>query len=179
MRVTITGATGYVGSRLVAALKARGDEVTALSRSAARARGQLGVDAVAWDWTAGPAPAEALAGRDAVVHLAGETVSQRWNDRVRALIRDSREAGTRRLVAGLAAADPAPRRLISASASAFYGPHGDEFVDESSPAGRDWLADVCVRWEREADAARDLGIDVVKVRTGLTLDASHGALASM
>ena len=179
MRVTITGATGFVGSRLVAALKARGDEVTALSRDAARASERLGVDAVAWDWTASPAPAEALAGRDAVVHLAGETVSQRWNAQVKAKILDSREQGTRQLVAGLDAAGPRPRRLICASASAFYGPHGDEVVDEASPAGRDWLADVCVRWEREADAARELGIDVVKVRTGLTLDAGYGALASM
>ena len=88
------------------------------------------------------------------MHLAGETVSQRWNAEVKAKILDSREQGTRQLVAGLDAADPRPRRLISASASAFYGPHGDEVVDEASPAGRDWLADVCVRWEREADAAR-------------------------
>jgi uncharacterized protein (TIGR01777 family) len=179
MRVTITGATGFVGTRLVAALRARGDEVTALSRDAARASERLGVEAVAWDWTAGPAPAAALAGRDAVVHLAGEPVSQRWNERVRAKIRDSREHGTRQLVAGIAASDPPPRRLICASASAFYGPHGDEIVDETSPAGRDWLADVCVRWEREADAAAPLGVDVVKLRTGLTLDAGYGALASM
>jgi uncharacterized protein len=179
MRVTITGATGFVGTRLVAALKARGDEVTALSRDAGRASERLGVDAVAWDWTAGPAPVEALAGRDAVVHLAGETVSQRWNAKVKAKILDSRERGTRQLVAGLGAAHPRPRRLICASASAFYGPHGDEVVDETSAAGRDWLADVCVRWEREADAARELGVGVVKLRTGLTLDAGYGALASM
>ncbi len=179
MRVTLTGATGFVGSRLVAALTARGDDVTVLSRNADRAQASLGVDAVAWDWTAGPAPAQALAGRDAIVHLAGETVSQRWNDAVKAKILDSREQGTRQLVAGLRAADPRPRRLICASASAFYGPHGDEIVDEASPAGRDWLAEVCVRWEREADEAAALGIDVVKVRTGLTLDAGYGALASM
>ena len=108
MRVTIAGATGFVGSRLVAALKARGDEVTALSRGAGRASERLGVEAAAWDWTAGPAPAEALAGRDAVVHLAGETVSQRWNAKVRAKIRDSREQGTRQLVAGLAAGTRRP-----------------------------------------------------------------------
>jgi hypothetical protein len=113
------------------------------------------------------------------VHLAGETVSQRWNTKVRSKILDSREQGTRQLVAGLQAADPPPRRLVSASASAYYGPHGDEIVDETSPPSDDWLADVCVRWEREADAAAQLGIEVVKVRTGLTLDAGYGALASM
>lgn len=179
MRVAVTGATGFVGTRLVAALTDRGDDVTVLSRNANRARDQLGVDAVAWDWRSGPAPVEALAGRDVVVHLAGEPVSQRWNEAVKERIRDSRERGTSELVAGLAAADPRPPRLVCASACAYYGAHGDEVVDESSPAGDDFLADVCVRWERAADAASDLGVDVVKVRTGITLHAGSGVLASM
>jgi uncharacterized protein (TIGR01777 family) len=179
MRVTLTGATGYVGSQLVPALVARGDEVTVLSRDAARASQRLGVEAAAWDPSAGPAPAAALEGRDVVVHLAGEAVSQRWNDAVRARIRDSREIGTNRLVEGLAATTDRPSRLVCASACAFYGPHGTELVDETSPAGRDWLADVCVRWERAADAASGLGMSVVKVRTGITLDAGYGVLASM
>jgi len=179
MRVTLSGATGYVGSRLVAALLERGDDVTVLSRDAARARERLGVEAVAWDPTAQPAPAAALDGRDVVVHLAGEPVSQRWNDTVRARIRDSREIGTKRLVEGLANVSDRPPRLVCASACAFYGPHGEEVVDETSPAGRDWLADVCVRWERAADAAQQLGVTVVTVRTGITLDAGYGVLASM
>lgn len=181
MRVTLTGATGFVGSRLVGELKARGDEVTVLSRDAGRASDRLGVEAVAWDGMSGAAPVPALAGRDVVVHLAGEPVAQRWNDEVKARIRDSRDTGTRQLVAGLAdCGEPErPRRLVSASASAFYGAHGDEIVDETSPPGRDWLADVCVRWERAADAASDLGMSVVTVRTGLTLDANYGVLDSM
>ncbi len=179
MRVTVTGATGFVGTRLVAALSARGDEVTVLSRNADRARDQLGVDAVAWDWRRGPAPAAALAGRDVVVHLAGEPVAQRWNPAVKERIRDSRERGTTELVAGIAAADPRPPRLVCASACAYYGAHGDEVVDETSPAGSDFLADVCVRWERAADGARELDLDVVKVRTGITLHAGSGVLASM
>lgn len=179
MRLTVTGATGFVGTRLVAALKARGDEITVLSRDAERASARLGVDAVAWDWTAGPAPAEALAGRDVVVHLAGEPVSQRWNDATKARILDSRERGTRELVAGLAAADPRPARLVCASACAYYGAHDGELVDETWPAGDGWLADVCVRWEREADAALELGMSVVKLRTGIALHASSGILASM
>ena len=154
MRITITGATGFVGTRLVAALKARGDDVTVLSRNATRAADQLGVEAVAWDWQRGPAPAQALAGRDVVVHLAGEPVSQRWNDAVKERIRDSRERGTSELVAGIASADPRPPRLICASACAYYGAHGTEIVDETSPAAHDdFLADVCVRWERAADGA--------------------------
>ncbi len=180
MRITLTGATGYVGTKLVAALRARGDEITVLSRNGARAGKQLGVDAADWDWTAGPAPAAALAGHDVVVHLAGAPVAQRWNERAKQDIRDSREIGTQRLVDGLRNADPRPPRLICASASAFYGPGGDEVVDESSPAGRDWLADVCVRWERAAGvAASELGMSVVTIRTGITVDPTYGALASM
>ena len=77
MRVTLTGATGLIGSRLVARLRDRGDEVTVLSRNPERARESLGVEAVAWEPTSGPAPADALAGRDGVVHLAGESIGQR------------------------------------------------------------------------------------------------------
>jgi len=180
MRITLTGATGFVGSRLVAALKQRGDDITVLSRDAARAGERLGVEAVAWDWTRGRAPAAALAGRDVVVHLAGEPVSQRWNAAVKDRIRDSREHGTSRLVAGIAAADPRPRRLVSASACAYYGAHGSEIVDEASPpAHDDFLADVCVRWERAADGAAEHGVSVVKVRTGITLHAGSGVLPSM
>lgn len=179
MKVTITGATGRIGSPLVAALKARGDEVTVLSRDPQRAGQRLGVQAAAWRMQREPAPAEALAGRDAVVHLAGEDVGQRWSDAAKQEIRDSREIGTRNLVAGLAAAQPHPSLLVSASASGFYGAHGNEPVDESSPPGRDWLADVCVRWEREADAAAQHGVRVIKLRTGIVLDAEGGALSKM
>ena len=102
-RVTLTGATGLIGTRLVRALRDRGDEVTVLSRSPERAREAFGgdVEAHAWDPGAGPAPAEALAGRDAVVHLAGEDVAQRWTDDAKRRILESRENGTRNLVAGL------------------------------------------------------------------------------
>lgn len=161
MRVTLTGATGFVGSRLVDALKARDDEVTVLSRDAARARQRLGVNAVAWDWQVGPASAAALSGRDVVVHLAGEPVAQRWNATVKDRIRDSREHGTRQLVASLQSADPRPPRLVCASACAYYGAHREEVIDEASPAGSDWLADVCVRWEREAGALARLMVGEV------------------
>jgi uncharacterized protein (TIGR01777 family) len=179
MRIVLTGATGYVGTKLVAALRERGDEITVLSRDGARASEQLGVDAADWDWTAGPAAAAALTGCDVVVHLAGEPVAQRWNDAVKRRINDSRELGTRALVDGLRDAQPRPRRLVCASASAFYGAGGDELVDETSPPGRDWLADVCVRWEREARVASELGMSVVTLRTGITVDPEYGALASM
>ncbi len=179
MNVTITGATGLIGTKLVAALKARGDAVTVLSRNPAKAQEALGVEAVAWDPAAGPAPAGALSARDAVVHLAGEPVAQRWNAKVKAAILASRETGTRNLVAGIAAAEPKPTVLVSSSAVGYYGKHGDERVPESSPAGTDFLADVCVRWEREADLAEGLGLRVVKIRTGVVLDAAGGALKTM
>ena len=179
MNVTITGASGLIGTRLVAALRARGDEVTVMSRNAARASGALGVPAIAWDPLAGPAPAEALAGRDAVIHLAGEPVAQRWNANVKAAILASRETGTRNLVAGLRGADPRPGTLVSSSAVGFYGKHGDELVDERQPAGGGFLAGVCEAWEREARAATDLGMRVVLLRTGVVLDPDGGALKTM
>jgi len=181
MRVTLTGATGLIGTKLVRALRERGDDVTVLSRSPEKAAATLGVEAVAWDVLGGAAPADALAGRDAVVHLAGEPVAQRWNDRSRRAIAESRAVGTRNLVAGLRALDEGARPgvLVSSSAVGYYGKHGDERVTEYTPAGDDFLAGVCVAWEREADAAAELGLRVVKVRTGVVLDKSGGALKTM
>lgn len=179
MRTTLTGATGLIGRPLVAALLGRGDEVTVLSRDAARARDTLGgVEAVEWD-PARPAPAEALAGRDVVVHLAGEPIAQRWSSGAKERILRSREEGTRNLIAGLEAADPRPRALVSASGVGYYGPRGDEALDEGAAAGDDFAARVCVVWEREARAAEDLGLRVAILRTGVVLDRSGGALGKM
>jgi uncharacterized protein len=180
MRITVTGATGLIGSRLVAALLARGDEVTVLSRDPDRARAALsGVEADAWSPVQGPAPAAALTGRDAVVHLAGENIAQRWTEESKRRIHESRELGTRNLVAGLRLTDPRPAALVSGSASGFYGPHGDERVGEDAPAGDDFLAAVAAAWEREALEAEQLGMRVAIVRTGIVLDADSGALATM
>jgi uncharacterized protein (TIGR01777 family) len=181
----MTGATGRLGTMIVRALTARGDEVTVLSRDATRARDRLtaqisggALDAVSWDPTSGPAPADALSGRDAVVHLAGEDIAQRWNDESLRRIRQSREIGTRNLVAGIAAADPRPTALISASAVGYYGNRHDP-IDEDAPPGDDVLAEVCVAWEREAEKAGDLGLRVARMRTGVVLDRHGGALQKM
>jgi uncharacterized protein len=179
MKVTVTGATGLIGTRLVSELVQRGDEVTVLSRDPRRAGARLGVAAHAWDPEGGPAPAAALAGRDAVLHLAGEPIAQRWNDEVKHRIRVSREAGTRNLVHGLQAAEPRPRALVCPSAVGYYGPRGDEVVDEDSPPGTDFLAQVCVTWEAGAQVAAELGMRVVATRTGVVLDAGGGALKTM
>ncbi len=171
MRVAVTGATGLIGRRLVKALRDRGDEVVGLSRS--------GSEGVAWDAAAGPAPASALSGCDAVVHLAGEPVAQRWTAAAKERIRASREEGTRNLVAGLRAADPRPGVLASASGVGYYGARGDEVVTEEQPPGEDFLARVCVAWEREAQAAQELGMRVAVLRTGVVLDRGGGALGKM
>lgn len=173
MRVTVTGASGRIGTHLVQRLRGRGDEVTILSRNAERG--------VRWDPMAGRAPAEALRGRDAVVHLAGEDVAQRWSHQTKERIASSREIGTRNLVETLAALDGTerPGALVSGSASGYYGPRGDEEVDETAAAGDDFLARVCVAWEREAQEAQAAGMRVVRIRTGIVLDKKGGALAKM
>ncbi len=179
MRVVVSGATGLIGSQLVAALKARGDDVTVLSRNPERAAAALGVEAVAWQPLSGPPPTEALAGRDAVIHLAGEPVAQRWSAAAKQSILDSRETGTGHLVDAIAASDRKPAALLSSSAVGYYGKHGDDVVTEQTAAGNDFLAGVCVAWEREALRAEALGLRVVIVRTGVVLDASGGALKRM
>lgn len=179
MNVTVTGATGLIGTRIVSELRARGDEVTVLSRSPDRAGDALGVQALPWDLMHGPAPAEALAGRDAVVHLAGEPVDQRWSADSKRRIDASRETGTRNLVEGLRAAEPRPGVLVSASAVGYYGPHGDELVDESTPPSHDFLGEVVQHWEAQARAAEELGMRVVLMRTGIVLDGDGGALKTM
>ena len=173
MKITVTGASGLIGSRLVDRLRGRGDEVTTLSRNPSSA------GAVRWLPEHEHAPVTALAGRDAVVHLAGENVGQRWSDDAKRRIRSSRELGTRNLVAGIAIADPRPPVLVAASAVGYYGPHGDEVLDEQAPPGDDFLAEVVGIWEREAQRAAEHGLRVVNVRTGIPLTDSGGALARM
>ena len=186
MRVTVTGASGLIGSGLIAALRARGEEVTVLSRDPDRVSSRLpaGVQAQRWEPLSEPAPTVALQGRHAVVHLAGEPVAQRWSERTRQAIRDSRILGTRNLVAGLSALAPdaCPRVLVSSSAIGYYGTtHGAEPIDEEAPPGDDFLAQVCAAWEAESRAAEaaDLGVRTVQVRTGVVLDRAGGALAKM
>ena len=178
--VTLTGATGLIGPQLVRQLQRRGAAVTVLSRNPERAGESLGdVEAVRWDPLAETAPAPALSGRDAVVHLAGEPVAQRWSGHVKRAIRDSRVIGTRNLVQGLRACEEPPPVVLSSSAAGYYGSRSEEPLDEDAPPGRDFLAGVCVEWEREAAGAGELGVRVCMLRTGVVLDAAGGALAKM
>jgi uncharacterized protein (TIGR01777 family) len=183
MQVVVTGATGTIGQSLVGELQDRGHDVVALSRDTRRAADVLGsaVKIIAWPEPAQAAPpAEALAGSDAVINLLGEPIAQRWTEEAKRRIRDSRVETTRRLVGAIREldADRRPRILISQSATGFYGPRGDEWVDEDSDPGTDWLAELVVDWEGEAAQASDI-MRVVRTRTGVVLSPDGGALAKM
>jgi uncharacterized protein len=178
VRVTVTGATGTIGRALLGELTARGDEVTALSRNPAAAG--LDVETLGWpDPQRELPPAGAFHGRDAVVHLLGETLAQRWSDEAKREIRDSRVLATRNLVAALATLpeEDRPRTLVSQSAAGWYGPRGSERIDEEQPAGSDFLATVVREWEAEARKAP--GMRVVLTRTGVVLSPKGGALEKM
>jgi uncharacterized protein (TIGR01777 family) len=183
-RVAVTGATGLIGQAVVSELQARGDQVIALSRDEQKARRQLGagVEAATWaDPVRTQPPTGALAGADGIIHLLGELISQRWSDEVKRRIRDSRVLGTRNLVAGLMELPEGqrPKVLVSQSAVGYYGPRGEEELNESSPPGGDFLAETVQAWETEAQAAEDLGLRVATTRTGVVLSAEGGALATM
>ena len=184
MKVTVTGATGVIGRALVRELLDAGDEVTVLSRDAERARAALGarVEAHRWgDPKVEPPPAAALRGRHAVAHLLGEPVAQRWSDRAKREIRDSRVRSTHNLVSGLGELPEGerPRALVSQSASGYYGARDDGRVDESAGPGDDFLAAVTLDWEARARSAEELGLRVVVTRTGVVLSEQGGALEKM
>jgi uncharacterized protein len=183
MRVTVTGATGLIGSALVRALEASGNEVVALTRDIERGRAVLGDQLEVKSWPApqhAPPPPDALAGSDAIVHLLGEPIAQRWSEAAKRAIRDSRVLATRSLAAGLAALkdESRPKVLVSQSAAGYYGPRGAESLDESAEPGEDFLARVTLGWEHEALAAGP-GVRVALTRTGVVLSPTGGALAKM
>ena len=174
MNITLTGASGFIGGPLIAKLKARGHSLRLLGRRASGAENFL-----KWDSISDPFPAAAVEGADAIIHMAGEPVAQRWNADVKQRIRDSRVNGTRALAAAIEKSIVRPRILIAASAIGFYGDRGVEELDELSKPGSGFLPEVCVEWEKEAMAAQKWGVRVVLLRIGIVLHESGGALKAM
>ena len=176
MIIAVTGSTGLVGSPLVEALEAEGQVVRRMVRRPVREEAQE----IRWDPAAGTIDAAALSGVDAVVHLAGENIAaHRWTESFKAKIRDSRVRGTRLLCDTIASLTSKPAVLVSASAVGYYGNRGDEPVDESSPPGRGFLADVCHEWEVATHPARDADVRVANLRIGVVLAPRGGALGKM
>jgi len=183
MRIFITGGTGFVGSRLVPHLLQCGNTVLVLSRQANAVPGMdcemfQGDPTQPSDWQSRAAEC------DAIVNLAGENiVGKRWNDEVRRALRDSRVKSTQNCVQALmrqpCRADGSPKVLVNASAIGYYGPHGDEELDEDSPPGNDFLAGLCVDWENATLPAKESGVRVVLTRIGVVLARDGGPLAKM
>ena len=176
MKILVTGASGLVGSSLVPYLTSKGHEVARLVRS----RPQSGSAEIEWNPESGVTDPARLEGFDAVVHLAGENISEgRWTDDKKRRIRESRVKGTRVLAESLAQLAQPPRTLISASAIGFYGNRGDEVLNEQSASGNDFLAEVCREWELATRPAAERQIRVANLRFGVILSREGGALAKM
>ncbi len=180
MRVLVTGASGFLGARVCDALLARGDEVVGLTRDPDRVRStNPTLSWHAWSPAVERPPVEALAGLDGVVNLIGEPIDQRWTEDAKQRIRESRERATKNLVDAISAVDPRPAVLVSQSAVGYYGDRGEALVDESTPPGDSFDAQVCVAWEAAARAAEGPGVRVAITRTGLVLDPGSGLLKQL
>lgn len=176
MNITLTGVTGFIGRHLVERLRAADHQLTILSR---RARPGTNPRYFAWDAMREEPPAESLAGADAVIHLAGEPVAQRWTAEAKQRIRSSRIDGTRHLVQALSTISRRPPTLISASAIGIYVSRADEMLTEESSPGSGFLSDVTADWEKQAILAQSLGVRVVLLRIGIVLGKDGGALGKM
>ncbi len=178
MTFMIAGASGLIGRALTAFLQTQGHTVIRLVR-----RATVGDDEIFWDPASGQLAAQALRGVDVVINLAGVGIAdERWSPERKNAILRSRVDSTRTLVAAMAAVKSERLRpfvFISASATGFYGDRGDEVLDENSTAGTGFLAGVCADWEREATMAEELGVRVVRLRTGVVLTPAGGALAKL
>jgi uncharacterized protein (TIGR01777 family) len=185
MKIAITGATGFVGSRLVERLKSDGHQVVVFSRNAAKAEKVFpksafeNVEIVAYTPTTSGAWQDAIASCDGVVNLTGEPIGEgRWTPQRKQEILNSRKLGTQKVVEAIAKANPKPSVLVNTSAIGYYGTSETAAFDESSPAGSDFLAQVCQEWEAEAQKVKETGTRLVILRFGIVLGMG-GAIAKM
>ena len=173
--VVVTGASGLVGSKLVAALESTGQQVIrAVRRPVRDPQTELH-----WDPTQGKIDRDRLEGVDAVVHLAGANISKRWSEKYKKRLLESRVQGTQLLSDTLASLTHKPRVFVCASAIGYYGHRDDEQLDESAACGDGFLPEVCLQWERACQSARDAGMRVANLRIGVVLSPEGGALAKM
>lgn len=185
MKIAITGATGFVGSRLIERLQADGHHVIALTRNPQQARELLpssnfpNLEIVAYTPTESGDWQQVISGCDGVVNLAGEPIAEsRWTPAHKQVILDSRRLGTQKIVDAIAQANPKPSVLVSASAIGYYGTSETATFDETSAPGNDFLAEVCQAWEAEAEKVKQAGVRLVIVRIGIVLGMG-GAIAKM
>lgn len=175
MKVLISGSHGLVGSTLIKSLESDGHELVRLVRHP-----PTGASEIEWSPQRYSIALARLEGFDAVIHLAGESIAEgRWNEEKKRRIRESRVKGTRLLSDSLANIKHPPKSFLCASAIGYYGNRGDEILTESSPPGDDFLAEVCVEWEKASEEAVQKGIRTVNLRFGIILDSKGGALAKM
>jgi uncharacterized protein (TIGR01777 family) len=179
-KVVVTGASGLVGSALCDALLNLGDQVVGLSRSPEKSsQAQPAVEWFSWESTRERPPAEALDGADAVIHLAGEPINQRWNQEVKDRIARSRIKSTKNMAEAISTSDNPPSVFLSGSAIGYYGNRSDELLYEDAGPGDDFLAGVVVDWEAAADTVTGVDTRVAKIRTGHVLDPNGGLLGEL
>lgn len=175
MKIAISGSHGLIGSELASRLSSEGHQIIHLVRKPSSSPNEI-----VWDQNGNVENLNKLDGVDAVVHLAGENISSgRWTEEKKKEIKNSRVVSTTQLSKALAALPNPPKVFVCGSAIGFYGERGDTIVDETASGGADFLSEVCKDWERATDAAKQAGIRVVNLRTGVVLSKKGGALAKM
>jgi uncharacterized protein (TIGR01777 family) len=181
LRILITGSTGLVGTAVCRRLESEGHEILRLVRPETRVqRGSPPGKTVRWDPTEDQFDGAQAEGADALIHLAGASIADgRWNEARKTLLRTSRVDATRHLIAALSRLKQPPRVIVSASAIGYYGDRGEESLTETSPAGKSFLAQVCVQWEMEVARGAEFGARVAMLRSGIVLAANGGALPQM